>query len=61
MLLLDSKLVVVDESSVELRFEVVEVAGLSVARQVDDLEALMTSEDVVEAWGTLKLQALIGY
>ena len=49
MLLLDSKLVVVDESSVELRFEVVEVAGLSVGQQVDDLEALMTPEDVVEA------------
>ena len=50
MLQLDSKLVVVDESSVELHFEVVENADLSEARWVvADLVALMTLEAVAEA------------
>ena len=60
MLQLDSKLVVVDESLVELHFEVVENADLSEERWVvADLVALMTVEAVAEAWGTLKLLVLI--
>ena len=50
MLQLDSKLVVVDESLVELHFEGVENADLSEAQWVvADLVALMTVEAVAEA------------